>query len=148
MTFNAAAGTTYFIAVDSNPQDSGTFSLNWLPAVAPSNDLFANAQLIALSSGNVTGTNITASVENGEPEHASQAGGHSVWYRWQAPASGSAIFGTSATSNSCIPQEFNLDTLLAVYTGSAVNTLTLVAANDDRQPGVNLSSRVIFNAVS
>ena len=70
-------------------------------------------------------TNVGATKEVGEPIHSTDQtdlGGSSVWYSWTAPASASVTINTAATP---------LDTVLAVYTGSAVNALTLVAANDD-----------------
>ncbi|MHB8651507.1 MAG: metallophosphoesterase family protein, partial [Gaiellaceae bacterium] len=44
------------------------------------------------------------------------------WYRWTAPAAGTATFSTSGSG---------FDTLLGVYTGSSVSALTLVGSNDD-----------------
>jgi hypothetical protein len=103
---------------------------------APPNDNFTNAQVISGSSGTVTGSNVGATKEAGEPNHAGNAGGASVWYRWTAPSSGSATIDTIGSS---------FDTLLAVYTGSAVNSLTEIASNDDSG---GLQSRVTFTAVS
>ncbi|MGH9968579.1 MAG: peptidoglycan DD-metalloendopeptidase family protein, partial [Pyrinomonadaceae bacterium] len=81
----------------------------------PSNDNFANAQAISGTLGTVTGTNVGATKESGEPNHAGNTGGASVWYRWQPSSSGSATFATNGS---------NFDTLLAVYTGSSVSGLT------------------------
>ncbi|MEP6743710.1 MAG: CHAP domain-containing protein, partial [bacterium] len=102
----------------------------------PANDNFANAELIAQSSGLLLGTNVGASKELGEPNHAGNAGGASVWYRWQAPISGTATFATTDGSS--------FDTLLAVYTGSGPSNLTLIAANDDFRN--TLQSAVSFSA--
>src|SRR6266851_1725342 len=88
----------------------------------PANDAFASAQSISGSSGTVTGTSSGATKESGEPNHAGNAGGHSVWYRWVAPASTSVAIDTVGSS---------FDTLLAVYTGTSVSALTAVASNDD-----------------
>jgi hypothetical protein len=89
----------------------------------PPNDGFSNAQLITGSSGSVTGSNVFATVEPGEP--TTEAGApvkNSVWYSWTAPANGTAHFNTCGS---------NYDTVLVCYTGVAVNALTLIAANDD-----------------
>jgi hypothetical protein len=67
-------------------------------------------------------TNVDATMEAGEPNHAGNAGGASVWYLWTAPATGNAEFDTIGSG---------FDTLLAVYTGASVDQLTLVAQNDD-----------------
>jgi len=40
----------------------------------------------------------------------------------------------------------DFDTILAVYTGTALNALTVVAENDDLEPNVTLQSRVTFTA--
>jgi hypothetical protein len=123
------------------PQDL-TFALlrdlGWCtncPLQPPPNDKFANAQTITGSQGSINGTNIGATKESGEPNHAGQPGGTSVWYRWQAPANGPAAFKTSGS---------NFNTLLAVYTGSAVTSLTPIASNDDFNG--SLQSTVVVNA--
>jgi hypothetical protein len=103
----------------------------------PPNDNFANAQTIANSSGTATGTNLGATKESGEPNHAGNPGGKSVWYRWQAPVSGTATITTGS----------NYDSLLGVYTGTAVNGLSLVASNDD-DPNGGVSSRVVFTTTA
>lgn len=41
----------------------------------------------------------------------------------------------------------SFDTLLAVYTGTAITNMTLVTANDDGA-GINFNSRVTFNATA
>src|ERR1044071_6634613 len=87
-------------------------------AAAPANDRFANAQVITGSSGTVTGSNIGANNENGEPDHAGGPAARSIWYRWTAPTSGPYSFNTFGSS---------FDTVLAVYTGASVGALTAVA---------------------
>lgn len=85
----------------------------------PPNDNFAAATTLTESSGTLTGASVMATTEPGEPRHAGQ-GGRSVWYRWTAPASGTATFNTFGS-------EFR--TVLAIYTGSSVSSLTPVASN-------------------
>lgn len=106
----------------------------------PPNDNFVNAQGITGTSGSVNGTNIFATKEGSEPSHSPDGnlGGRSVWYVWTAPSSGSATFTTEGS---------DFDTLLAVYTGSAVNALTGIVKNDDVQSGVITTSTVQFPAV-
>lgn len=138
VTFNMISGTTYHIAVDGWAGLTGTFNLNWAVA-PPANDNFANAQVISGASGTLVGvTNIAATKESGEPNHGGSAGGHSVWYRWTAPAGGSVTFNTLGSS---------LDTLLGIYTGNSVNALTLIGGND-QCPSQGNTSCVTFNAVS
>jgi predicted phage tail protein len=80
---------------------------------------------------------VLATKEPLEPNHAGNVGGKSVWWSWTAPASGGMTIDT-ATSN--------FDTLLAVYTGTAVGSLLRIAANDDA-PNL-LTSKVTFTAVA
>ena len=106
---------------------------------APANNNFASAQAISGNTGATTGSNTGANKETGEPNHAGNAGGASVWYQWQAPASGTVTMRTAGSS---------FDTLLAVYTGSSVGALTAVAFNDDVANGVDRTSSVTFNATA
>jgi hypothetical protein len=115
---------------------------------APANDNFASAQQLSGSSGRATGTNIGATKETGEPSHAPDGniGGKSVWYRWQAPATGTATFSTGDIGLGT-PSDF--DTVLAVYTGSGVSTLVSLGKNDDiNNPGGIYTSTVQFNAIA
>ena len=104
----------------------------------PPNDNFANAQVLTGCLGSVTGTNIAATKEAGEPNNPdSPTSIRSVWYRWQAPGTGSVTIDTLGS---------DFDTVLAVYTGSSVSGLTLVANNDDAVPNSVLTSSVTFSA--
>lgn len=114
------------------------------PPPSPANDNFATAQVVIGCSGNVAGTTFGATSEVGEPSHDplftnSLSPGHTVWYQWQAPSSVSTTITTQGS-------EF--DTLLAVYTGSSLGSLTRVAFNDDVQDGVSVTSSVSFRAMA
>src|SRR5205814_10141426 len=130
VTFTAAAGTTYMIAVDGylgsrSGQAAGAISLNWsiaAPPAPPANDMFAGAQAISGASGTAAGTNVGATKEAGEPSIAGNSGGASVWFRWTAGSTGTATITTGGSS---------FDTLLGVFTGSSVSALAVVAQNDD-----------------
>lgn len=119
--FPVAAGVSYKIAVDAAGGTGGSYSLGWQFNLAPSNDSFAKPFVISnvAATGQVTGSNQNATKEAGEPDHAGDAGGRSLWYMWTAPASGYVTFTTTGT---------DFDTLLGVYTGAAVNSLTSVAS--------------------
>lgn len=90
---------------------------------APPNDNFANAQVISGMSGSVNGTNVASTKETGEQAHALNRGGGSVWYKYTAAGNGVLRLTTFGSG-------FN--TLLAVYQGTALNNLKLVAASDDQ----------------
>lgn len=66
--------------------------------------------------------NSNAGVETGEPSHAGQTGGKSLWFSWQAPATGNVEVTTIGSA---------IDTLLAVYTGTTLSGLSEIASNDD-----------------
>ncbi len=102
----------------------------------PANDAFANAWTMTGALVFTNGSSLGASKETGEPNHAGNPGGRSVWFNWTAPKSGQIRVHT-------IGSAFN--TLLAVYTGSAVNALTQIAANNDG-PGIGGASLVEFIA--
>jgi hypothetical protein len=105
-------------------------------APPPANDMFASGRTITGDSGRSPSRTVAASKELGEPNHAGNTGGRSVWFVWTSPADGQYRFETDGT----------LDSLLAVYTGDAVDALTLVAENDDRAPGSDETSVVSFHA--
>ncbi|HEU4433613.1 MAG TPA: NF038122 family metalloprotease, partial [Pyrinomonadaceae bacterium] len=91
---------------------------------APPNDNFSAAQTITGCAGTANGTNLGATRESGEPIHSPDdvSSSRSIWYQWQAPASGSAQVTTAGSS---------FDTVLGVYTGNAVNSLSVVGKHDD-----------------
>ena len=102
---------------------AGTATINAALAFAPpANDTFANAQVVTGASGTTTGSTVHAAKEPGEPNHGGNAGGGSIWYRWTAPSAGTATFTTCGSG---------FDTVLGAYTGTAVNSLTALAGNDD-----------------
>ena len=101
--------------------------------IRENNDRFGDSILLNQSSGVTEGNNSDASFEAGEPQHAGNLGGRSVWWHFTAPSSGEIEIDTEGSS---------FDTLLAVYTGGAVDDLASVAYNDD---SIGLQSRVNFN---
>ncbi len=98
------------------------------------NDDFAGALELSGFSGSVTAMNDLATREIGEPMHANNEGGHSVWYWFRAPATGVLHLTTQGSS---------IDTLLAVYEGSTLNELLPLAANDDASPGSGYSELTV-----
>jgi hypothetical protein len=86
----------------------------------PLNDAFANAQSITASSGSVTGSNIGATVETGEPKPY-RSSGYSVWFQWTAPVSGGYTFVVSSATMRNGTQ---------IYTGSSVGALQTVFCFD------------------
>src|ERR687888_145135 len=121
--------------------DLSPASLTWtVPAPTadvPENDAFADAIALRTASGSFDTNNTGATKEPGEPNHAGNVGGHSLWFRWHAPRAGTVTMETRGPS---------IDTLLAVYTGSSVGALTRVASSDD-VPGAT-TSKVSFSATA
>jgi hypothetical protein len=133
VTLIPTPGTIYWIAVDGYNGASGSVVLNILPA----NDDFANCQMLSGFQGSAAGFNFGASSELSEPFHAGQLGGRSVWYCWTAPLTGNVEFNTLGST---------FDTLLAVYTGVSLNSLSEVASNDDFS--FHRQSRVMFSTIA
>ena len=116
--------------------DPGTIVLNWRPSSSDagrsvSNGDFGSSVAISGASGQSTGSNIGAGKESGEPDHAGNSGGASVWWTWTAPATGAAMFDTRVS---------DFDTLLAIYTGNNLDRLAEVASNDDASEGDHQSA--------
>ncbi len=100
------------------------------------NDDFALALPLSGSPVVASGTTVGATREADEPWHLGGSlnnGGRSVWWNWVAPWTGSAVFTTAGS-------EF--DTVLAVYTGNALASLTRLAYDDDAGPGA--TSRIVL----
>ncbi len=108
--------------------------------VPPLNDNFAHRIPLYGWSNNVTGSNVGATLEAGEPFAAGVPGGESVWWSWTAPASGTVTISTAGS---------DFDTTLGVVVGGSVTNLVAVAGNDDADPGNSvLTSLVRFDVQS
>jgi M6 family metalloprotease-like protein len=118
---------------------------------SPANDNFAGAQVLTGASTTANGTTRFATREPNEPDHYTPvpgdldwSGDHSVWYSWTAPSSGPVSIDTC---------QANIDSILAVYTGSSLGSLTRVTDNNNNCPNnsngtTNWGSKVSFNAVA
>jgi len=139
--FEAEAGTTYRIAVDGAGAVAATDEviLSWVQGLT--NDDFDDATGIAGTKGMALGSTKGATSESGERDPSGLGSGASVWWRWTAPSNGPVTFALVRT------EEEDFETLLRVYTGSSVNDLALVAANDSPIGFLlNLESSVTFPA--
>jgi hypothetical protein len=137
--FSVAAGTTYYIAVDGREGAAGNvkLSLDLTEPAGPINDMLGAA---IRWTPIWQGTNVRATKEDGEPAHAGNVGGASIWFRFDNTISTAPVEISTEGSS--------FDTLLAVYTNAVVSTinappfpmsnLRLVASNDDG-PGVRTS---------
>lgn len=112
---------------------AGAQVLYGAPGFVPANNNFASATAIT---GDlpiaVYGTNVAAGSEVGDPQIVPGLSGmHTVWWRWTAPSVGSAAVTTTGSL---------FDTILAVYTGSSLSSLTQVALNNDAATNVRTSA--------
>jgi len=105
----------------------------------PANDMFANRIVITGTNTVVTGSNVGATRETGEPYHAGVTGGASVWWSWTAPSVGTVTITTTGST---------FDTVLGVYSGSSVSALTELASDDDDPDTGALTSKVVFDVTS
>jgi subtilisin len=91
----------------------------------PANDNFANARIFSGYSYAANGTNVGATLERDDPRALNGSiTSHTVWYRWTAPVSETVEIDTCYGLT-------NFDTMLGVYTGGALDTLTEMASNED-----------------
>ena len=122
---------TFSIVNTTNGQGTQdlTAQITVLNPNVPANDNFANAATLLLGQ-TVSAGNFGATKEAGEPDHAGNAGGHSVWWNLTPTASGQIVVTTAGS---------DFDTLLAVYTGNSVGALTPVQSNDDTPGGAGTS---------
>ncbi|MCI0541155.1 MAG: S8 family serine peptidase, partial [Verrucomicrobiales bacterium] len=129
---------TLTVTVTAPGKADATRSITFMVEKPPANDAFASRTLIDPASDPVTGTNRKATHESGEPNPTRTGSGRSVWWSWTARAAGIATVSTTGS---------DFDTVLAVYTGTSLRGLRVVAASDDVQFGVP-TSEVIFQAVA
>lgn len=105
----------------------------WPCGAQPANDHFTDAQALVGNFAFAEGSNTDASLDQNEPQvHSTD---FTVWYSWQAPASGTVNIFTDGST---------FDTVLSVFTGGSISQLVCVADNDDEDSST--ASLVVFNA--
>ncbi len=139
LAFQAQAGQSYLIAVDGQRRsapapETGSIEVRLRAAHPPVNDAFATPQdLTGEPPIAIEDSNFDATREPGEPEHGGP-GGASLWYRWTPARIGPVVVETCGSQ---------LDTLLGVYQGAALGSLTEIGTDDD---SCGAGSRVRFDA--
>ncbi len=106
-----------------------------LPGLAlaqPANDSFASPAIVEGFPATVAGSNEGATLAQDEPVPSSSVEA-SVWFVWEAPLSGGVRIDTFGS---------DFDTWLAVWSGAGLDSLTLLAENDDF---ASLQSAVFLN---
>lgn len=108
-------------------------------AAPPANDQFSAREEVVASSGFIwSGTNVDATTQAGEQVPAGfTTASHeaSIWYEWTPDFSGWYEINTTGSS---------VDTVLSVWTGVALGSLTFVHVNDEASGGP--ASRIWLNA--
>ena len=125
-------------AVNSAGNSEASSVVSSTPFQLLTNDAFVAAEAIVGDTGTATGTTALATREIGEPTHGGVGGAASIWYRWVAPNNGVLTVTTQGS---------NFDTLLGVYSGSAMSDLRVLGMNDDAPNSSVLWSKVVGNVV-
>jgi hypothetical protein len=132
VTFNTAANVGYLVQVGGcagcGLTEEG--SVEFVAYNEPLNDDRAQAIQLSAGAAPTEDDNFGATLETGERAACATGGGsvpfgRTIWYRYRAPGSGTAVFTTSG-----------IDTVLSVYRGS-----TFLGCNDDG-PGQSTASRL------
>lgn len=143
---------TYYLRVASGAEPDGS-TTGWttygslgayaltgsFPSMLGFADRFAEAASLpsGFSFSGLEAANTAATAETGEPAHAGSPARRSLWWKWTPSGFGRMTIDTRGSS---------FDTVLAVYTGSALNRLTAVASNNNVHPLLTYS-RVQFPVV-
>jgi hypothetical protein len=125
MTWSNVGVGVHYVAVEATDNLGMATWSNLTVYVRPPNDNFANRVMISGSSASIAGTNSGASKEAGEPNHAGDPGGSSVWWSWTSPFNGYVTLSVEATGASWWYPQY----VLAVYTGTSLSGLVSVASS-------------------
>ena len=104
-------------------------------AAVPANDDFASPAPLFGAHGSVTGSNIDASKDIIEPNHAGNAGGHSVWYRFHANCGGRMRLDPAGSS---------IPLVIGIYRGGSLGSLSSVASAVNQPVEFNLIPGSIY----
>jgi hypothetical protein len=118
---NLAIGRYFLMASGGGLSNDLSFTIS-REVVRPANDAFGSAQPLTGTVSRTRASNLPATSEIGEPAHAGAKAAASLWWRWTASMSGPITVTTRGS---------DFDTTLAIYSGTNVANLTLLAENDD-----------------
>ena len=137
-TIKVVTDSTGVVGESNENNNTYTKTITVVRGNVPGNDDFSAATWLNGSYGEATGSNVDATSQSGEPlpQYKSSAQ-TSVWWKWTAPSSGTVRFATEGSS---------FDTVMGVYTGYALSSLTVKAQDDDG--GSNRTSVCTFSAVA
>ncbi|MGA1687103.1 MAG: S8 family serine peptidase, partial [Ilumatobacteraceae bacterium] len=133
-TFTVTAANSAGVSAASAASNSVTVS------AGTNNDFFVASMELTGTSGTANDTNVGATMESGEPPIDTGSGRATIWFSWTAPDSGRLTVDTFGSS---------FDTVLAVYSGASLPSLTRLTYNDDsRQTGTYFQSTVTLDVTS
>ncbi len=104
----------------------------------PGSDSFVGAPALTGTHVEIATNNIDATLDSGESGPYGSSYGHSLWWTWTVPESGRVVASTAGSS---------FDTILAIYRGTSLADLSIVAGNDDASRRLS-TSRVTFDATA
>lgn len=122
IVWKAVANTDYSIAIDADV-DGAFYQLSWLPVAPPINDAFAARLPLTGVSVTVSGDNLVATAEPGEPPVVNMPpffvvnASNTLWWSWKAPTSGKLWIEHQPDSTTA---------LVSIFTGSNLTSLTRV----------------------
>lgn len=132
--FSATSGMTYALQLGARLGATGSVHLEMTCDACPANNPFGAAARLASTPASRSQTTVGATTEPAEPNPCGPMGA-TVWHRWHAPGSGTAVVDTLNS---------DFDTVLAVHTGTGLASLAPVGCNDD-VAGTS-QSQVVFPA--
>jgi outer membrane protein assembly factor BamB/subtilisin family serine protease len=102
-------------------------------ANTPPNMLFANRTVLVGLDPYTRSNNADspAALEAGTPSIVGVAGSHSLWWQWTAPENAAVEIDTSGTGGGKYPGGSTYSTLLGVYTGTSLSSLSFVAGSSN-----------------
>ena len=124
-----------------------------LTNAVPVNDMFANRTVLPSTTNAgapitnlvIYASNAGATREPGEPYHAGVTGGASIWWSWRPPTNGTVTISTAGSTN----YYGDVDTVLAIYTGTNLPALLEQASNDDEDYDNDIyTSKAVFDVSS
>jgi hypothetical protein len=134
-TVPSTSGNVSLVVTSTGGSVTNTFSV--VPIATPANDNLVNAQTLTSAAALIAANNTGATKQPGEPNHAGNAGGKSIWFQWTAPSNATWSVDLSASA---------FPALVGIYTGNSVSNLSVVASN--RLAGGTLTSNFTFQSTS
>jgi len=103
-----ALSNVYLPIQTTNAPLGGNLQMTFGFTPAPVNDDFERRLRLSGNRVHLTASNLGATKQPGEPDHAGNPGGSSVWYSWTAPASGRVTVTTNNLPPYAAPSWYSL----------------------------------------